>query len=380
MDDNAGYAGIRLRWKIRSALEEQGFVVGKDRIELPESCSKDTLRELNRLAVEHTREKSKSGLKTKEKRLIGRIADGAEVNPATIRPKLVSVMADSEEELLFRYVRLHWSIPVSAGYGRRLRFLVIDESNDKLIGIIGLCDPVFALKSREEWVGWNTEQKKDRLYHVMDAFVLGAVPPYNQLLFGKLMAMLVTAREVQDAFRDRYAGTKSLISGKEREPLLALVSTASALGKSSVYNRLKAGGRQFMYSVGFTKGSGDFQFYNGVYKDLSSFVKENCEPSAKHSEWGSGFRNKREIIKKGLQAIGLPSQFSYHNINREIFLSPLAENTREFLRGESDVLDGYDLSVSDIYSLFKDRWLDRRAATKTDYQAFSKADYLLWDK
>lgn len=356
----------------------QGFLVSDKRIELPESCSKDTLRKISSTAVEYAKEKSKNGLKRYENQLLQFVANGHEVDPDSIRPRLLTVERNSESERLFRYIRLHWSVPVSAGYGRRLRFLVMDESNDKLIGIIGLCDPVYALKAREEWIGWNEEQKKDRLYHVMDAFVLGAVPPYNQLLCGKLVAMLVMAKEIRQAFRERYAGTTSLISGKKREPLLALITTASAFGRSSVYNRLKVGDQQFMQSIGYTKGSGDFQFYNGVYRDLTLFVKKYCEPSFRHHEWGHGFRNKREIIKKGLKAIGLPERFTYHNIRREIFLSPLARNTPEFLRGEVDVLDDYDMSVDDIYILFKKRWLTQRTATHFDYKDFSNHEYKLW--
>ena len=40
-----------------------------------------------------------------------------------------------------------------------------------------------------------------RLRNVMDAFVLGAVPPYRELLCGKLVAMLAASDEVRDAFR-----------------------------------------------------------------------------------------------------------------------------------------------------------------------------------
>lgn len=369
---------VQLRKKILSTLEMQGFVVSDRKIELPEPCSKDTLRKISSFAVEYARERSKGGLKKHEDQLIRFIANGNEITPDSIKPRLLTVEPKSENERLFRYIRLHWSVPVSAGYGRRLRFLVMDESNDKLIGIIGLCDPVYALKARDEWIGWNEEQKKNRLYHVMDAFVLGAVPPYNQLLCGKLIAMLIMAREIRQVFRERYADTESLISGKKREPLLALVTTASAFGRSSIYNRLKIGDHRFMQSVGYTKGSGDFQFYNGAYKDLTLFVKKHCEPSLKHQEWGSGFRNKREIIKKGLKAIGLPGRLAYHNINREIFLSPLAKNAPEFLRGETNVLDDYDVSVDDIYDMFRKRWLIQRATTHSDYKTFSNSEYRLW--
>jgi Druantia protein DruA len=39
---------------------------------------------------------------------------------------------------------------VSRGYGRRMRFLIWDQSNEKLIGLIVLGDPVFNLRVRDE--------------------------------------------------------------------------------------------------------------------------------------------------------------------------------------------------------------------------------------
>ena len=90
---------------------------------------------------------------------------------------------------------------VSYTHLRRLRFLVYDNSTGKLMGLFGLGDPVFSLSARDQWIGWTKEDRRKRLVHVMDAFVLGAVPPYNQLLVGKLIAMLVASNEVREAYR-----------------------------------------------------------------------------------------------------------------------------------------------------------------------------------
>lgn len=53
-------------------------------------------------------------LRRYEDRLIRFIADGHEVIPEAISPRLVLVRRHSEHELLFRYASLHWKIPVSA--------------------------------------------------------------------------------------------------------------------------------------------------------------------------------------------------------------------------------------------------------------------------
>jgi hypothetical protein len=192
--------------------------------------------------VARKREAAQPGLHRYEERLLQFIANGTEVQPKAIVPQLVEVQRDTEAELLFRYAGLHWSIPVSSGYGRRLRFLVKDASNDKLIGLFGLSDPVFALGARDQHVGWDADTRADRLYHIMDAFVMGAVPPYSTLLGGKLVALLALSNQVRQSFRRKYAGSKSLIRKAIRPPFLTMITTASALGRSSVYNRLRVDG------------------------------------------------------------------------------------------------------------------------------------------
>ena len=194
-----------LRRSIIRILRKQGFTVVGGKIKLPECTNKEDYRRLNRLAVAKRLSVSSPSLKHHEDRLIEYVANGDEVEPARISPKLVLVEPNTTNELLFRYASLHWSIPVSAGYGRRLRFLVFDDNNGKLIGLFGLGDPVFALRARDKWIAWDNETKKQRLYHVMDAYVLGAVPPYSYLICGKLIAMLTLSNEVRNAFRKKYS-------------------------------------------------------------------------------------------------------------------------------------------------------------------------------
>ena len=102
---------------------------------------------MHSLAVKHRVDCSKPALARLEPLLLVRFAAGSDVDPEKIVPRLVEVESNSQDELLFRYAKLHWSIPVSSGYGRRLRFLVVDEQNEKLMGVIGLGDPVFGLSA-----------------------------------------------------------------------------------------------------------------------------------------------------------------------------------------------------------------------------------------
>lgn len=365
-----GIAGIdldvdldRLRADVLRSLREQGFEVGDDGVARPAiDGSKEALRALHRCAVEHQRERSLPGLARHEPWLLEQLARGRDIEPTAIRPELRVIKGGTREELLFRWVRLHWSVPTSAGYGRRLRFLVWDRGHDKLIGIIGLCDPVFSLGVRDRWIGWTKEVRKHRIGAVMEAFVLGAVPPYRELLCGKLVAMLAASNEVRRAFHERYGSGSTYIAGAARDGRLALIMTSSALGRSSVYNRIKYGGRLLYQPLGYTKGYGEFHFHNSVYDRMLRVAKATSKPTAKHSSWGNGWRSRREVLRKALPVIGLSRDLVWHGVERQVFAVPLAANSKEFLRGEAEELLGFDLPAKALAEAHRERWLLPRAS------------------
>jgi hypothetical protein len=79
-------------------------------------------------------------------------ANGDEIVPERVTPTLVEVTTEQQHHL-FRVARLLWSIPFSQGFGRRLRFLIVDQANDKLIGLLALQSPPLSFPAR------------DRLFH-----------------------------------------------------------------------------------------------------------------------------------------------------------------------------------------------------------------------
>lgn len=363
---------------VKRSLRRQGFAIRNGRL-IPEAITdKDRLREIHAVAVQHKRDEAKKYLARFEPTLLSRYAAGTEVRPDLVTPKLVEVRRDSEDEILFRYATLHWSIPVSSGYGRRVRFLIIDEQNNKLMGIIGLGDPVFSLGPRDEFIGWTQDVRRTNLKHVMDAFVLGAVPPYSYLIGGKLVAMLAASEEVRKAFRQKYKDTSTLIRGTHFDGRLALVTTTSAFGRSSQYNRAKFDGRLLFRSVGYTQGSGDFHFANGLYAAMQKYTREHFTPTAKQELWGTGFRNRRETIKKCLAGLGLSTEWLYHGVRRQIFVVPLARNSCEFLKGEASRLQWFSQTTADIAEHVRTRWMVPRSKRDPTYLTFRPESYRLW--
>lgn len=368
----------RLRSQVRAALTAQGFQLDGDLIVPPDLSNKETLRGLHRSAVNHRIQLAESGLRRHEPRLIERLAAPRDWNPERFDPQLRLVTRGSEEELLFRWARLHWSIPVSSGYGRRLRFIVEDAGNEKLVGLIGLGDPVFSLAARDDWVGWDKEARGERLHHVADAFVLGAVPPYSYLLAGKLVALLAASNEVQDAWREKYGGTTSLIAAQKRDGRLALITTTSALGRSSIYNRLSFEGRKVFIPVGETRGSGEFHFSDGLHRAISDFALKHCVPTAKNPRWGEGFRSRREIVKKALPALGFSDQLLYHGVRREMFVAPTSSQSTQFLVGEDHELRTFRQPCSELAAHFRQRWLEPRLKRERRHLKWSPDSWRLW--
>ena len=369
-----------VRAAIRRSLKAQGFRIGKSGITFRQRYDKRSVRKRHKLSVLRKVSAAELSLRRHETDLLAHIASGNEVDPRRIRPRLVRVEAGTWESRLFRYASLHWSIPISDGYGRRLRFLIFDDANDKLIGLLGLGDPVYSIRARDELIGWTATNRAARLYHVMDAYVLGAVPPYSHLLGGKLVALAAASDEVRLAFRARYAGRRAILSGREREPHLVLLTTTSALGRSSIYNRIRFRQRFVFRPAGFTSGWGEFHFSDGVYDMLSNFAHGHCTPTAKRPEWGKGFRNRRELVRKALAQLGYSENMLNHGIQRELFTVPLARNAYAFLREETDVPLYYRMPFVTLARFWRRRWMLPRAERDDSWSAFRNVEWRLWRK
>lgn len=341
--------------------------------------SKAALRDLHSVAVETARQRARPALARWESRLIQHFAMPSEVDPHRIAPTLRQVESPADKRL-FRYASLHWSIPVSFGYGRRLRFLIEDGSNGRLIGILGLGDPVFALRDRERWIGWDSHRRAERLRHVMDAYVLGAVPPYSLLLGGKLVAALAISREVQAAFWNRYGRSTSLIAGRKQHSGLALLTTTSAFGRSSMYNRIRLRGRDLWTHVGYTRGHGEFLFDGQLYQRLRLFLEgQQATPSARHANWGAeGWRNRREVVRKALPLLGLPYDLHLHGVRRAIYVAPLGDSATEWLKGTARGPRLIRTPAEEIGREAVERWLIPRSVASSDWQEWDREELRLW--
>ena len=343
----------------------------------PPTDAKESVRTTHALQRKERIKDETTFLRTNSAKLIDYFADGTDVDPARISPRLQIIRSDSVESDLFRFASLTWSVPVSRGYGRRIRYLVWDAHTDKLMGLIALGDPVFNLKVRDDWIGWSLDQRKEHLVSLMDAYVLGAIPPYNMLLGGKLIATLIRTKETRAEFAKKYGSTTGIISGRCKHASLALVTTTSALGRSSVYNRLKLDGVQYFEPIGFTSGWGHFHIPDDLFEDMRSLLKANGHQYAANHQYGDGPNWRLRTIRTALSQLGVDENILRHGISREVFISSLASNAKRYLTGQSSRPVCRDLlSRAEVVELARQRWLLPRAHRRKEYRRWRKSGIL----
>jgi hypothetical protein len=209
---------------------------------------------------------------------------GSQIDPTKIQPKLYLAEGTFWEDL-FKITRACWSMPYNKGYGRRLRFVVFDDYHEAVMGVIGLQSPPADLKSRDDLFSCVPDTKLAMVNNTMDAFTVGAIPPYSFLLGGKLCAGMISTETIRRAYWRKYAGKKSTTQDSTIPQPLVAVTTTSAFGRSSIYNRLKYKDRLLAEPIGYTQGFGTIHLehlYPRIVELLKSIGK--FTPAG----WGNG--------------------------------------------------------------------------------------------
>jgi hypothetical protein len=338
-----------------------------DRITRENSAeSKDQIRELHTNAVQQQLQLSQTWVRRTWPKREHFFADGIEVHPDKIEPMLVEVVERWHYDL-FRLARLTWSLPFTRGYGRRLRFLVMDRSTEKLIGILGLQSPPLDFPARDNILPYPEDKKIQMVNQTMDIYTLGAIPPYSKLLGGKLVAYAAASDEVRAAYRRKYGGRTTIISKSKLPAELVAMSTTSAFGRSSIYNRLAykdtATGetRKIAISLGYTKGYGSFHL-SSQYAQVREYLADLGVST--RGGFGVGPRIVWQTYVRAFSRLGLPSSVLRHGIKREIFWFPLAKNTIEYLSGKDADPDYYHQSFDQLAGWWRERWLLPRSRSE----------------
>lgn len=216
---------------------------------------------------------------------------------------------------------------------------------------------------------------------VADVSVCGAVHPYNELLGGKLVALLLTSTEVRNAYAKRYGGQTSVIASQmagrriSKPAKLRILTTTSLYGVgSSQYNRLNLRADDYPelpYDVAWgaigkslTGGFGTLHLGRETAHALRSMAIARHDSRRVNNRFGEGTSPRLRQIREGLDALGLKSDAILHHATPRIFYGcELGLHARDALMG-LEAPEAAAPLARDLATAWRRRWVINRILRK----------------
>lgn len=266
---------------------------------------------------------------------------------------------------------------------------------------IGFCNSEYGNSAiRSALVAQKTQHIGSSL---MELNVCGAIPPYNEILGGKLVALLATSPQVIHDYRERYASKASMIASRLKgadvfrpADLVYVGTTSLYYVGSSQYNRLKIPGSVFNSDfdivwkrLGMTIGFGTMHISKATTLSLTE-ATSNGYNRINHV-FGEGASPKMRLltmaIRELLESTNEDSKdFSKHAMSRIVYGVCLAKNTIDYLMGKAERpeyytdIANYQEGTQKIIDFWSTRWLKSRLNFLPIYQRirdFDKTAFLV---
>lgn len=220
---------------------------------------------------------------------------------------------------------------------------------------------------------------------MMELTVCGAVAPYNHLLGGKLVCLLMASPRVVNDYTERYAGMVSVIASQmagrpiSKEPHLAFLGTTSLYtDHSSQYNRVKipagtaAGQRASIEyrQVGRTEGFGSPNLSNETELGLAEIAEATSGFRNVNFVFGEGQSPKLRQLREGFAGLGLnQTNLLQHGSPRIIYGVPLVSNLSRVVLGVDDEPDyAIDPASRGAEREIARYWIERWLAARLDHR------------
>jgi hypothetical protein len=295
------------------------------------------------------------------------LIDGNKIKIDKVDPQIIEVREGTLHETIFKWWNLvWWSLPYERAYGRQMRFVVWDRYHNAPIGLIGLQSPILSWSVRDKKLGIAFDQRDYWVNQSMSAQRLGALPPYNYLLGGKLVASLMTTDVIRKRFAKKYDGKKTVLEGRELPARLLFFTTTGAYGKSSVYNKIRIDGEAVSQFIGYTQGSGSFHIPNDLFEDFVEYLQKRHYDVKRG--YGAGPSKKMRLINDTMGLLGI-SNGSGHGIHRAVYLFPMTKNLEGVIQRDENPI-WHRRTVKRIADYWKEHWAKPRVKTRKEYLDF----------
>lgn len=343
---------LRLGW-------DMNFKSNRLLIKPPDFYDKQTIKDSMQIKRQESLENNIEWISNNIEVARQNLSDGVLVWKSNLEP-VIEVCETQKQLDIFRIFRFYWSSPYSEYVGRRIKLLIRDNAlpNRPLIGIAALGSSIIHIPDRDKWIGWNKETRTKNIIYTMDAYVLGALPPYNYLLGGKLISYLIASNEVRNIYQRKYKGKITNIS-KRTANRLACIFTTSLYGKSSQYNRIKYNDNLLYIPIGRTKGYGTLHLTEETFNAMRELL--SIHNILVTNRFGDGPIWRMRVIRNAAKILGFDADFLLkHSFQREIYAVPLSHNFKKFLNGDHSKLRCCDYPLEKLVDYWKERWLSVR--------------------
>lgn len=229
--------------------------------------------------------------------------------------------ADNERFNIIR-VMIH-SMSYEPNPGRHLKVIVKDRISDKYLGVITLGSDFTTLARRDEFIGWDKENKFEhhKLNNTSIASSIVPVQPFGyNFVGGKLIACLTTLSTIRDEWKKRY------------NDVLVGNTTTSLFGHYSMYNSIP-----IWKKLGLSKGSillkpddDHYQYWSNVMKKHYPVEYKKCQQQTSP---------KQNTLRLIYRTLGIKEKDYQNEFNRGVYFCLMYKNGKEFLRNEIDESD-----------------------------------------
>jgi hypothetical protein len=157
--------------------------------------------------------------------------------------------------------------------------------------------------------------------------------------------------EVRETFKRKYEHKKTIIAGKQKMPVLAMIDTFGAFEKSAIYTRLLN-----WNFLDYTQGKSHIHITaNGSWDLIKEFVPQERFESYKY---GQGSNWKLRTLRVGLSNLGFAGEdILTIGWKRAYYMNPLLKNWKEFLTMQTDTPEFMDYSNNGLITYWKERWV-----------------------
>ena len=231
--------------------------------------------------------------------------------------------------------------------------------------------------------------------NLLEITTCGSVAPYNRILGGKLVALLLLSPEVAADNKRRYGRAPTIIRSQLRNARVVPDTTVVWLGTTSLFShgssqyerlRLPVGviapdQPEIRYTyLGNTTGYGTIQFSDDTVRALESVMRSRRGYRDVNSVFGEGASPRLRKLRSGLAAIGFNADLTMlHHQERRIYGVPLFDRAAAYLCGlDSDVPDyvampeNYTDATERIADFWRRRWLSSRLAHEESWSALGQ--------